>query len=70
MKPSVSTPVPQTRLIQIKEAAVILGVSAVTVRRRVRDGSLPHIRIRGRLYFRRNELHAYIEVHRGGSFAA
>jgi excisionase family DNA binding protein len=53
------------RLIQIKEAAAILGVSLVTVRRLVRDGSLPHIRINGRLYFRLNELYAYVEAHRG-----
>ena len=58
---------PHARLIQIREAAAILGVSLVTVRRRVRDGSLPHVRIKGRLYFRANELHAFIEAHRGGT---
>ena len=65
MKPVPFPATPQVRLIQMKEAASILGVSAVTVRRRVRDGSLPHIRIRGRLYFKPNELHAFIEAHRG-----
>lgn len=65
MKPIPPTKAPQTHLIQMKEAASIMGVSAVTVRRRVRDGSLPHIRIRGRLYFKPNELHAFIEAHRG-----
>jgi excisionase family DNA binding protein len=65
MKPVLPTKAPQAHLIQIKEAASILGVSAVTVRRRVRDGSLPHIRIRARLYFKPNELHAFIEAHRG-----
>jgi excisionase family DNA binding protein len=65
MKPVHTTKTPQTHLIQMKEAASILGVSAVTVRRRVRNGSLPHIRISGRLYFKPNELHAFIEAHRG-----
>jgi excisionase family DNA binding protein len=52
-------------LIKIGAAAAILGVSAVTVRRRVADGSLPHIPISGRLYFKKSELHRYIEAHRG-----
>jgi excisionase family DNA binding protein len=55
-----------TRLVQMTAAAAILGVSPVTVRRRVRDGSLPHIRIKGRLYFKPTELQAFIEAHRGG----
>lgn len=61
-----SMPFPQAvqKLIQIKEAAAMLGVSIVTIRCRVRDGSLPHVRIKGRLYFRANELHAYVEAHR------
>jgi hypothetical protein len=46
---------------------VTLGVSAVTVRRRVRDGSLSHIRIMNRLYFRPNELHEFVEAHRGNT---
>ena len=54
-----------TRLVQMTAAAAILGVSPVTVRRRVRDGSLPHIRIKNRLYFKPTELHAFIEAHRG-----
>jgi excisionase family DNA binding protein len=52
-------------LLKITAAAAALGCSAVTVRRRVKDGSLPHIRIKGRLYFRREEIHAFIEAHRG-----
>jgi excisionase family DNA binding protein len=65
MKPVPFPPSVHARLIQITEAAAILGVSLVTVRRRVRDGSLPHIRIKGRLYFKPNELNAFIEAHRG-----
>jgi excisionase family DNA binding protein len=65
MNPVLLSHSPNIRIIQIKEAASILGVSAVTVRRRVRDGSLPHIRISGRLYFKLNELNAFIEAHRG-----
>ena len=61
-----SGPFPQqNHLIGIMQAAAMLGVSPVTVRRRVRDGSLPHIRINSRLYFKMNELQAYIEKHRG-----
>ncbi|MBV8336978.1 MAG: helix-turn-helix domain-containing protein [Alphaproteobacteria bacterium] len=65
MNPAPFLRTPPVRLIQIREAAAILGVSLVTVRRRVRDGSLPHVRIKGRLYFKANELHAFIEAHRG-----
>jgi excisionase family DNA binding protein len=57
---------PVETLIKIEIAARILCVSAVTVRRRVHDGSLRHIRIRGRLYFRRGELEAFIARHSGG----
>jgi excisionase family DNA binding protein len=64
MKTTPFPPAPHVGLVQIKEAAKVLGVSLVTVRRRVRTG-LPHIRIGGRLYFKMNELHAYIEAHRG-----
>ncbi len=53
-------------LIKIRAAAAILGVSAVTVRRRVADGSLPHVRMKGQLYFKKSELRLFIEAHRGG----
>lgn len=56
---------PANRLIGLKEAAAVLGVSAVTVRRRVRSGALPHIRISTRLYFKLTELNTFIEAHRG-----
>ena len=53
------------RLLTIGEASVILGVSGVTVRRRVRSGALPHIRISSRLYFKLAKLNAFVEAHRG-----
>lgn len=52
-------------LVKLRDVANLLGVSMITVRRRVRDGSLPHLRIKGRLYFRPAEVHAFIEAHRG-----
>jgi excisionase family DNA binding protein len=58
--PSVTLP---PRLIRLCEAATILSVSPVTVRRRVRAGELPHIRIGGRLYFHLQEVKAYIDRH-------
>ena len=62
--PLKGAPRPQSRLLKIGDAAAFLGVSQVTIRRRVRDRSLPHVRIKNRLYFKSNELHAYVEAHR------
>ena len=50
-------------LLVLREVAKVLGVSVVTVRRRVRDGSLPAHRIKGRLYVKPEELRAYVERH-------
>lgn len=63
MTPSFSMSPPS--LVKLREVAKLLGVSIVTVRRRVREGSLPHLRMKGRLYFRPTEVHAFIEAHRG-----
>ncbi|MBX6745217.1 MAG: helix-turn-helix domain-containing protein [Acetobacteraceae bacterium] len=52
------------QLITASAAAVALGVSARTIRRRIADGSLPACRIRGRLYLRPEELRAFVERHR------
>ncbi len=51
-------------LIKLSVAATILGVSAMTIRRRVAAGSLTPVRSRGRLYFEPAELHAFIARHR------
>lgn len=51
------------RLIPLARAAVLLGLSARTLRRRVRDGSLPAHRIRSSLYIRPEELRAFVERH-------
>lgn len=55
---------PLEKLIKLTSAAAILGVSAVTVRRRVADGSLTPVRINERLYFEPAELRAFIARHR------
>jgi len=52
-------------LIKIGAAAALLGMARVTVRRRVADGSLPYLRIKGRLYFRKSEIQGFVEAHRG-----
>jgi excisionase family DNA binding protein len=51
------------QLLRLKEVAKLLGVSEITIRRRVREGSLPHIRIKGQVYFRPHEVKAYIDRH-------
>lgn len=51
-------------LVKLSHVAKRLGVSSITVRRRVTDGSLPHIRIKGRLYFHTQDIEAFIARHR------
>jgi excisionase family DNA binding protein len=51
------------RVLKLREVAQLLGVSTVTVRRRVRDGSLPSVRIKGRLYFHPHEVKAFLAKH-------
>ena len=55
---------PVEGLIKLSQAARLLGVSAVTIRRRVADGSLTPVRSKGRLYFEPAELRAFITRHR------
>lgn len=55
---------PANRLIRLQEAAAMLAVSTMTVRRHVRSGRLPYVRINGRLYFKLPDLNAFIEAHR------
>jgi excisionase family DNA binding protein len=51
------------QLLRLKQVAQLLGISEITIRRRVREGSLPHIRIKGQVYFRPHEVKAYIDRH-------
>ena len=51
-------------LIKLSAAAAILGVSAVTIRRRVADGTLVLVRVSGQPYFEPAELRAFIARHR------
>lgn len=50
-------------LMVLREVAKVLNVSVATVRRRIRDGSLPAHRIKGRLYVKPEELRACVERH-------
>ena len=52
------------RLVKIKEAAKLLGCSAVTIRRRVKDGSLPCYRDKGRPRFSLRDIRLYLEQRR------
>jgi excisionase family DNA binding protein len=64
ISPSFDSTAPAPRLTKIKETSKLLGCSPVTVRRRVKDGSLPHYRIHGRLLFDLRQLRLYLERHR------
>jgi excisionase family DNA binding protein len=57
-------------LLRVHDVAKLLNMSTVTVRRRVRDGTLPHFRIRGQIYFKLSEINAFIEANRGGTSSA
>lgn len=52
------------QLVKIAQAAKVLGCSAVTIRRRVKDGSLPCYRDKGRLRFSLRDLRLYLEHRR------
>ena len=51
--PKTKTP---ERLLTVRDLCVFLDVSESTVRRMVRDGELPVLRVRGLLRFRRGEV--------------
>jgi excisionase family DNA binding protein len=51
----------QPAAVSIIDAAVYLGVSADTVRRLVRSGSIPHARIGNSIRIRRTDLDGYLE---------
>ncbi len=50
-------------LVTLKAAAVILSVSDVTMRRRVRNGSISAVRVEGRIYFEREALQLFVAEH-------
>jgi excisionase family DNA binding protein len=49
-------------LYTIKEAAKELGISAISVRRKVRAAELPHRRLGGLIRFTPEDLAAYLEA--------
>ena len=50
-------------LLKPGDVARLLGISVVTVRRRIREGALAYVRIAGRLYVRPQDLEAFIARH-------
>lgn len=55
------------KLLRVRDVAVLLGVSVITVRRRVKANTLPHFRISGQIYFKMSEINAFVEIHRGAN---
>lgn len=49
-------------LMSVKEAAQYLGVSDMTIYRAVKDGTLPHIKIRRTIRLSRDALDTYLKV--------
>ena len=49
------------RYLTLTEAAARAGVSIVTLRRRIKDGSIPHVMLVGRFRIREDHLAAWIE---------
>jgi excisionase family DNA binding protein len=62
----------EPRLIGAREAAAMLGVSVDTVRRAVRDGRLPVVRLRERgwLRFRTSDIERLVGSSREAAFMA
>ena len=48
------------RLLTIREVAAYLGVSAKTVERKARQGTLPSLRVFGRVRFRRSDVASWL----------
>lgn len=46
-----------------RELAAYLGVDPVTVRRLMRRGAIPYIKLRGLYLFRKDEINAFLERH-------
>jgi len=51
----------ESGIITIKEVAAMLRTSTETVRRRCREGRMPHFRLFGQIRFRRNEIEEWID---------
>jgi excisionase family DNA binding protein len=57
-----------TPLLTVSDVAKILNVSTKTVHRRIKEGKLPAIRDGDLIRVRRDDLEAYIAMHRTGGF--
>jgi excisionase family DNA binding protein len=60
--PAADTP----SLLNVEQAAAYLSLSPSTVYKLSSRGELPHVKLGGRLRFRRGDLDAYIERHKAG----
>lgn len=54
---------PEDRLVDIIQAAELLGVTVRWVRRRVFEGNLRHYKLGGLLRFKASDLREYVEGH-------
>lgn len=61
VSPKTAVPGKASSLLKLAAVAKLLGMAAITVRRRVKDGSLAHVRIEGRLYFKIADVHAFVD---------
>lgn len=52
----------QPAVLRVSEAGTYLGVSGDTVRRLIRDGSLPHVRVGNSIRIRRQDLDSYLQA--------
>ena len=52
----------QSNILTIKEVAQMLRTSPETVRRRCREGRMPHFRLFGQIRFRRSEIESWIDA--------
>ena len=80
MSTKVMDTVIQPAVLSISQAGIYLSVSADTVRRLIRKGSIPHARIGNSIRIRRADLDGYLDLqisrqwqpvdNRGGGFKA
>ncbi|MFC5532254.1 helix-turn-helix domain-containing protein [Cohnella yongneupensis] len=55
--------------LDIKEAAALIGVSHTTMYTAVREGQIPHKKVRGRILFHRDTIEAWLRGEPSGQKA-
>ena len=58
------TPTPLEPLLNIDQTAALLGICSKTVRRYIREGELPSIRVVGRVRLDPADIRAFVAGHR------